>query len=178
MTHQQEELVKNNVNLVYKITSYFNVPRDDRSDLIQEGFMALCMAAQRFDATRGEKFGTYAYSYISGRCKYFVSRNALIKPARSKESGYKRFVTYPTYNIEDYLYMPDPESYVEVSELDKVVKAIGSKYGPQVSQVVEMCGIGYTVKEISKQLDIKVSQVQEILNLLKNEPMVCNIIKE
>lgn len=177
MTKQQEELVNNNINLVYKITSTFRVSSSDRKDLIQEGFMGLCLAAQRFDPTQGTKFITYAYHYVRGRCRYFVSRNAIIKPARSKESGYKQFVTYEVLNLDDYLYMPDPESEVQLTEIDAIVDAIRETEGEQIAQVVILCSKGFTSREIAKQLGIKNSKVVEIFRLLQNNPIINKILR-
>lgn len=177
MTKQQEELVNKNINLVYKITSGFRVPPRDRKDLIQEGFMALCMAAQRFDPTRGDKFITYAYSYVCGRCKYFVSRNAVIKPARTKESGYKQFCTYETPSLDDYMYMADPNSNIEITEIDGIADAIREEHGEQAAQVVVLCGQGFTVREIAKQLNIKQAKVNEIYALLKDNEIINKILR-
>ena len=177
MTKAQEELVQDNISLVYKISSGFHVPLQDKEDLIQEAFFALCLAAKRFDPTRGDKFVTYAYSYISGRCKYFVSRNSLIKPARSKESGYKQFVTYETRSLDDYVYMPDPRISMEISQMDEVIDIIRNSRGSEVAEIVELCGLGFSYKEIGKKLNIKQSKVISVLNSLRTEECINNLLR-
>lgn len=177
MTKTQEGLVQDNISLVYKISSGFHVPSQDREDLIQEAFFALCLAAQRFDPTRGDKFVTYAYSYISGRCKYFVSRNSLIKPARSKESGYKQFVMYDIKSLDDYSYMPDPRISNEISQMDEVMENIRSSYGEEVAEIVELCSLGYSCKEVSKRLNIKQSKIVSVLHSLRADETINNLLR-
>lgn len=177
MTKYQEDLVNSNIKLVYKITSGFNVSKKDRKDLIQEGFFALCLAAQRFDPMRGDAFTTYAYSYISGRCKYFISRNAIIRPARSKESGYKQFLTYEVNNLDDYMYMPDPNGDILLTEVDVIVDALKESDGEVVSKVVLLSSQGFTEREIAKQLGLKLSEVNSIYASLRENEFINKILR-
>ena len=177
MTKYQEDLVNNNIKLVYKITSGFRVPPSDRNDLIQEGFYALCLAAKRFDPMRGDAFTTYAYSYILGRCKFFISRNSIIKPSRSKESGYKKFVTYETPSLDDYLCVADPRSDIMFPEIDGVIDALKESEGEIVSQVALLCSKGLKQKDISKDLGIRVSEVNAIICNLRENEFINNLLR-
>lgn len=178
MTQRQQELVNNNLKLVYSITSKFSVPAADREDLVQEAIESLCMAAQRYDPTRGEKFVTYAYAYISGRCKYFVSRNAIIKPTRTRATNYKKFETYEVSCLDDYLFLSDQDATVEVSEVETLLKNILHTHGKIALNVCKLLYKGYNTREISKQLGIKYSQVLAIIQELKNDEILLQLFKE
>lgn len=71
------ELVEENMNLVYKIAQKFNeMARNnyhyDLEDLIQEGMVGLVQAAQKFDDSLGYKFSTFATPIITHRIQDFL----------------------------------------------------------------------------------------------------------
>lgn len=177
MTQKQQELVNENLNLVYSITSRYHVPASDREDLIQEAIESLCLAAQRFDPTRGEKFVTYAYSYISGRCKYFISRNAIIKPVRTKESNYKKFVTYEIKDLDDYSYIKGKD--LELDESSKeVLQEIEEYHGVSARKLIELLRDGYGIRECCKILQIKRTEAIQIIEDIKKDEVLLDIFKE
>lgn len=71
MTEYENSLIMDNLKLVGHIASKYR-SRPDYNDIVQAGMVGLCEAAMRFDETRGNKFSTYAGSYIHGRiCEYY-----------------------------------------------------------------------------------------------------------
>ena len=71
MTEYENSLIMDNLKLVRHIASKYR-SRPDYDDIVQAGMVGLCEAAMRFDETRGNKFSTYAGSYIHGRiCEYY-----------------------------------------------------------------------------------------------------------
>lgn len=76
-----EELVLGNLKLAVFFGNQFgyNTP-DIKDDLIQEAAIGLCMAAKRFDPTKGASFGTYASFWIKQRIKrYLQDNNSVIR---------------------------------------------------------------------------------------------------
>ena len=57
--------------LVYRIANRFKY---DREDIIQEGMIGLIEAGKRFDPNKGNSFSTYAYWYIEGYIKTYLSK--------------------------------------------------------------------------------------------------------
>ena len=51
-------------------------------DLFQEGSLALTLAAERFDASKGFAFSTFAVKYIDGWILRYKNLNATIRPLR------------------------------------------------------------------------------------------------
>ncbi len=64
--------------LVVKIATQLNQPGDVKDDLIQEGFIGLVEAANRFDLTRDVRFATYAKWWVRAAIKAYLLRNGAI----------------------------------------------------------------------------------------------------
>lgn len=142
----QQELVLNNSNLVYKIAHKFF--GTDREDLVQQGFLGLCMAAERYDLTKGIEFSTYAYKYIYTMCLSCQQKDSNMKP---KRVGTK-MVKVTTISLDACTTEPadiELDNNINVKylirdlSLNKLERTL--LYG---------CAIGYTRKEIFDRLGI------------------------
>lgn len=69
----EEELIIRNGKLVYKVYQKFN--NKLKSDMIQEGLIALSQAIYSYDETKEVMFSTYAYTLIFNRMMDFISYN-------------------------------------------------------------------------------------------------------
>ena len=86
----REELVLNNMKLVYNICSRFTRYETQTEDLHQIGAMGLIRAARDFDVSYNVKFSTYAVPLILGEIKRFLRDSSMIKSSRSlKELAFK-----------------------------------------------------------------------------------------
>ncbi|MCR4402265.1 MAG: sigma-70 family RNA polymerase sigma factor [Firmicutes bacterium] len=65
----REELVSRNLRLVMSIVNRFLQRTDDSEDLFQVGCVGLLRAADRFDASVGTRFSTYAVPVILGEIR-------------------------------------------------------------------------------------------------------------
>ena len=61
---QRNALIMHNLRLVYAIAGRHRGKGLAFSDLVQEGTLGLLRAAEKFQATRGYRFSTYAYNWI------------------------------------------------------------------------------------------------------------------
>lgn len=85
-----EEVVSNNMGLVYSIARMFIGRGCEFDDLVQIGAMGLVKAAQRFDQGFGVCFSTYAVPMISGEIRRFLRDDGIIKISRTvKENAVK-----------------------------------------------------------------------------------------
>lgn len=75
----RNERVLQNLNLVYNVANSLHVGTNP--DAIQEGFLGLIFAAERYDEGRG-KFSTYAVPYIRGYILEFIHRDKLMPDKR------------------------------------------------------------------------------------------------
>lgn len=88
----REQLVKENVGLVWCVAKRFYGRGTDAEDLFQIGSIGLLKAIDKFDLSYEVKFSTYAVPMISGEIKRFLRDDGMIKVSRSlKELSYKTF---------------------------------------------------------------------------------------
>ncbi|HJB82357.1 MAG TPA: RNA polymerase sporulation sigma factor SigF [Candidatus Mediterraneibacter intestinavium] len=86
----REQLVEENVGLVWCIVKRFYGRGTEAEDLFQIGSIGLLKAIDKFDLSYDVKFSTYAVPMISGEIKRFLRDDGMIKVSRSlKELAYK-----------------------------------------------------------------------------------------
>lgn len=88
----REQLVEENVGLVWCVVKRFYGRGTEAEDLFQIGSIGLLKAIDKFDLSYEVKFSTYAVPMISGEIKRFLRDDGIIKVSRSlKELSYKIF---------------------------------------------------------------------------------------
>ena len=87
----REQVINENVGLVWSIVRRFLGRGQEAEDLFQIGVIGLMKAVDKFDLAYEVMFSTYAVPMISGEIKrYLRDNNSLIKMSRSiKENGWK-----------------------------------------------------------------------------------------
>lgn len=90
----REQLVRENVGLIWCIVKRFYGRGTEAEDLFQIGSIGLLKAIDKFDLSYEVKFSTYAVPMITGEIKRFLRDDGLLKVSRSlKELSYKIFQT-------------------------------------------------------------------------------------
>ena len=82
-----DALVRAHMRLVYAIAASFRASGARTDDLVSEGFLALVIAARRFDPSRGLRFSTYAGFWIRALLRRFSMLNRRIVRAPSTREG-------------------------------------------------------------------------------------------
>lgn len=86
----REQVINNNMALVYSIVRRFGGRGYDMEDLGQIGAIGLIKAVDNFDLSYDVKFSTYAVPLITGEIKRFLRDDGMVKVSRSlKENGWK-----------------------------------------------------------------------------------------
>ena len=86
----RDQLVFDNMGLVWSIVRRFSGRGYDMEDLFQIGSIGLMKAIDKFDLTYEVRFSTYAVPMITGEIKRFLRDDGMIKVSRSvKEMGMK-----------------------------------------------------------------------------------------
>lgn len=84
----REQLVEENMGLVYTVVHRFQDRGCDREDLVQIGSIGLIKAIDNFDTAFEVRFSTYAVPMIAGEIKRFLRDDGMIKVSRLlKESA-------------------------------------------------------------------------------------------
>lgn len=84
-----ENIILENINLIYKIASYFK-NYNDKEDLINAGVIGMIDAYYKFDDSFNTKFTTYAFPYILGEMKKCVRNDKGLKVSRNINSLYNK----------------------------------------------------------------------------------------
>lgn len=71
----RHKIVQSNIRLVWKIARAYSNRGVEVEDLVQEGAIGLMTAAERFDHTRGIKFGTYATWWVRQAIGRYITNN-------------------------------------------------------------------------------------------------------
>ena len=77
-----DELVRRNQNLLHHILKRFAYANEPYEDLLQVANLGLIKAAQRYDATRGVRFSTYATAIIDGELRHHLRDSLLLRQPR------------------------------------------------------------------------------------------------
>mgnify|MGYP001851225807 FL=1 len=86
----REQLVEENVGLIWCVVKRFYGRGCEAEDLFQIGSIGLLKAIDKFDISYDVRFSTYAVPMISGEIKRFLRDDGMIKVSRSlKELSYK-----------------------------------------------------------------------------------------
>lgn len=86
----RNQLVEENVGLVWCVVKRFCGRGTDAEDLFQIGSIGLLKAIDKFDLSYDVKFSTYAVPLISGEIKRFLRDDGMLKVSRPlKELAYK-----------------------------------------------------------------------------------------
>lgn len=74
LTAKQQKLVEDHTGLVFQVALPL-VKRAPLDDLIAEGRLGLCLAAGKFDESRGLMFSTYAVYWVRARIYDYIMKN-------------------------------------------------------------------------------------------------------
>ena len=86
----RDQVIQNNMGLVYRIVSRYVGRGYDGEELSQIGAIGLIKAVDKFDTSFDVRFSTYAVPMISGEIKRFLRDDGMVKVSRSiKENGWK-----------------------------------------------------------------------------------------
>lgn len=86
----KEQLVTDNLRLVWAVARRFMGRGHELEDLYQIGCIGLMKCIDKFDLSYDVKFSTYAVPMISGEIKRFLRDDGMIKVSRTlKETAYK-----------------------------------------------------------------------------------------
>ena len=115
----REQLVEENIGLIWCIVKRFYGRGAEPEDLFQIGSIGLLKAIDKFDMTYDVKFSTYAVPMISGEIKRFLRDDGMIKVSRTlKELSYKAY--FAKEKLQEKLGRdPTLEELAEAMEVEK-----------------------------------------------------------
>lgn len=128
----KEEVVNDNLGLVWSIVHRFKNSYYDKEDLFQIGCIGLMKAINNFDTSYDVQFSTYAVPIIMGEIKRYFRDDGTIKVSRSlKELNIK--ITKAKEILQNQTHQePTIEEVAHYLKVDKqeVIEAIDASYYP------------------------------------------------
>jgi RNA polymerase sigma-B factor len=85
-----DELVRRNQNLLHHILKRFAYASEPYEDLLQVANLGLIKAAQRYDASRGVRFSTYATAIVDGELRHHLRDSLLMRQPRWVRKVYRQ----------------------------------------------------------------------------------------
>lgn len=131
------DLVENNLKLVWSIVRRFVGRGYELEDLYQTGCVGLVKAADRFDPTLGLQFSTYAVPLITGEIMQLFRDNGIIKVSRAlKSKGYqiRRF----------------QEQFIKEKGIDPTISELAEGVDMTAEEVVEAMGACNSVVSLNE----------------------------
>ncbi len=115
----REQVIKENIGLVWCVVKRFTGRGTEMEDLFQIGSIGLLKAIDKFDFTYQVKFSTYAVPMIAGEIKRFLRDDGMIKVSRTlKEIAYKAYLKREEY-VKNGREEPTIEELARVLEIEK-----------------------------------------------------------
>ena len=163
-------------NFVYWVANKMGLSfRDDYDDIIQEGFIGLLQAAEKYEKSKG-KFTTYSFYWIKARIIEYLHNARLIRlpmhvssiesPEVYKNTFVKSLDNY-IYCDGEYIKLVDVLETPEIEKLrDPYLKEIMNRaleiLTPREKKIIEERMRGRTLRETGYIMGVSVERIRQI----------------
>lgn len=175
----KEQVIKDNLGLVWAVARRFNGRGYELEDLYQIGCLGLIKCIDNFDLSYDVKLSTYAVPMITGEIKRFIRDDGLIKVSRSlKEIAYKVCKTR-----EEIIYKTGLEPKIEeiadilMIEPEEIVASLEANVSIESLHKVIYQGDGNEICLEEKIADDK-NENEELMNHLVVETLMKTLSEE
>ncbi len=175
----REQLVEENVGLIWCVVKRFCGRGVDADDLFQIGSIGLIKAIDKFDLSFDVKFSTYAVPMISGEIKRFLRDDGMIKVSRSlKELAYRTFQVREEL-MDQYGREPTLEELAETLQVEKEEIVQAMEAGSEVESIYKPIHQGESSEiRLVDKLEEKEQQEEKILNRMMLKQLLETLDKE
>ncbi len=187
----RNQIVEENIGLVWNIVKRFNGRGYEQEDIFQIGCIGLIKAIDNFDMGYNVRFSTYAVPMITGEIKRFIRDDGMIKVSRTlKENGFrvKRAAENLSQKLGRNATIDEIAAATELtteeivlameanSEVDSIYRTIYQSEGKDISMIDQVVGVrgsslgyarttgndnGYMVNQNGALLD---AEKEEVIN--------------
>ena len=145
MEKQQQQLVEDNINLVYFVIQRYYPHLITDEDVVQVGMLGLCIAVVDYEPEKGE-FSTYACRKIRGRISYECRKRRKDRQANIMSLNYEINADDGAITERGDLIVGDEDvDFVDISELYQ-------KASPLERIILELKQQGLNSREIAKAI--------------------------
>ncbi len=168
MTKEQDKLVTDNMGYLITLARQYKSDIMSTDDLISEGAIGLMKAAEKYDASRGKPFVTFAAPYIRRAIETAISRLETDTDVRSTDEslpmGSKN--NYTLLNVLENVNARKADEMAELTTLNsELLQHMDRLDERQQAVVTRYYGIGcerQTMAEIADALGIKRERVRQV----------------
>ena len=161
LTLEQQKLVEDNHNLIYSFLNSHGLSIDDYYDVAAIG---LCQAAALFDASKGLKFSTYAYTAMRNEVLKEIQKDKAIK---NGGGAITVSLQEPTTQDDEPLTIGDgiPANYGNPDDVLAVDCAVDNinKLCPKHREIMKLFISGYKQGEIADIIGTSQANVSRII---------------
>lgn len=162
MTKEQEDLIVDNLKLVYKALQRKNM---NTEDMRSEATLRLCESIDKFDPNKGE-FSTFVYMVVETTIKRYFRENDALK--RKIHNEYLYSLDKEMYEDTDcYDFIEDDFHGIDDYETTEIINNIQMKEIEK--KVFNMLILGYKQEEIAKVLKCTKQYISIIKKNLKEK---------
>lgn len=182
----RNKLILSNIRLVFDICKHFKSKSLSFNDLVQNGYIGLIVAVDKFDLSKGNRFSSYAVHWIKQAVGYAivttsntirVSNDTFIKFYRFKRNFMLENGREPTVDeLSELLGMPLYKVYIILSYLNGIISLnslVGDDDKCEMVDFVSDDSISIEDKVINDSLK---SYINELFNSAKLKPFECDYI--
>lgn len=167
---QRDELITKNMGYVVTLARQYKSDILSTDDLVNEGVIGLVKAAEKYDASRGKPFVTFAAPYIRKSIETAISRLETSTNVRSTDEslpvGSRN--NYTLLNVLEDKNAEKADIVVEENTLSEDLLRYRDTLNEREQRVINLYyGIGYerqTMAEIGEVLGLKRERVRQIRN--------------
>lgn len=149
---EREELILNNIKLVYYLAGKLNVSETDYEDVISMGYIGLVKAAVTYQYTKEVKFATYAAKCINNEMYQYFRKNKKYRENISLNMPIKVDDEGNEVSFEDVISGKDDfiEKIIEEDTLMEIMKVVLNCLQPKEKMVILYKMANIRQSEISK----------------------------
>lgn len=182
MTEKEiNQLVSDNINYVKSVANKYRGNGIDFDDLVSEGTLAMLMAAQKYDESRGSQFVAYASPFVHKAMQQAVDKQSALYRVPKDQKKYtprnaSKAVSIDAplsegnkYTLLDILVNPDAKladdnvAYVQMlNDLKRCVEVLGEREKEVVSKFYGIGVAHETLAEIADDMQLKRERVRQI----------------
>ncbi|MBR1505123.1 MAG: sigma-70 family RNA polymerase sigma factor [Prevotella sp.] len=168
---QREELITQNMGYVVTLARQYQSDILSTDDLVSEGSIGLIKAAEKYDASRGKPFVTFAAPYIRHSIEEAIRRLTTTVDTRSTDESLPRGSrnNYTLLNVLEDTNAPKTDALLEENTLSEDLLRVIGVLNERERRVVDLYyGNGYerqTMAEIGEVMQLKRERVRQIRDL-------------
>lgn len=177
MNEEQKKLVESYISFPHWIMNknFRGIPLYSPfyEEMIQEGYLSLCTAAEKFDPSITESFSSYAYKCCWGKMNVYYNKFNIGTYSERKDNKYIKkevvsldYVIFDEHNDKKYLsdiISYDHDNFEESQLIEDLLKAFNEANEDYGVDILKLKLLGYKQIEIGNILGMNQSYVSRII---------------